>query len=251
MYDWEMTEHERVEQFRRNYRELGLNIFESFEEYCESLDDDGHVRLAQAGNGDCHLAHVGPAATGDGKKNETGEKRTRRGKTVHFRPHLNVVGSESGPNGDIRRSSPTTEESLSRTKSTSSIVLYLESENLTDPWTAMNGTPIARMTWLGSSDPDAHAEPVEMQMPRSESLYAMASPSMYSNDTLSVFGRRFALSPLTRTFGHVASMPDSSLSRIAARASASFAIPRRASSQAFASPIMYGTFSVPARRTRS
>ena len=41
MYDWEMTEHERVEQFRRNYRELGLNIFESFEEYCESLDDDG------------------------------------------------------------------------------------------------------------------------------------------------------------------------------------------------------------------
>ena len=27
---------------------------------------------------------------------------------------------------------------------------------------------IARITWLGSSDPDAQAEPVEMQIPRSE-----------------------------------------------------------------------------------
>ena len=37
-----------------------------------------------------------------------------------------------------------------------------------EPWTAMKGTPIARITWEGSSEPEAHAEPVEMQMPSSE-----------------------------------------------------------------------------------
>ena len=79
----------------------------------------------------------------------------------------------------------------------------------------------------------------------------MASPSMYSNETLSVLGRRFSLSPLTRTSGHFASIPASSLSRSAVSFLSSSAMPRRASSQALASPTMYGTFSVPARRPDS
>ena len=40
MYDWEMTDHERVERFRSEYRRLGLNIFESFEEYMEDKEDE-------------------------------------------------------------------------------------------------------------------------------------------------------------------------------------------------------------------
>lgn len=44
MYEWEMTEHEKIEQYRKDYRRFGLAIFESFEEYCESRmeDEDEH-----------------------------------------------------------------------------------------------------------------------------------------------------------------------------------------------------------------
>ena len=41
MYEWEMSEYEKIEQCRNNYRQFGLAIFESFEEYCKScLDED-------------------------------------------------------------------------------------------------------------------------------------------------------------------------------------------------------------------
>ena len=40
MYDWEMTDRERTEWYRSEYRRLGLNIFESFEEYMEDKEED-------------------------------------------------------------------------------------------------------------------------------------------------------------------------------------------------------------------
>lgn len=39
-YEWEMTEQERIEMLRNNYRRYGLGIFESFEEYCRNALDD-------------------------------------------------------------------------------------------------------------------------------------------------------------------------------------------------------------------
>lgn len=40
MYEWEMTPHERIEQYRAEYCRLGLNIFESFEEYMQDKEDE-------------------------------------------------------------------------------------------------------------------------------------------------------------------------------------------------------------------
>lgn len=40
MYDWEMTERERVEIARSEFRKYGLYIFETFEEYMENKEED-------------------------------------------------------------------------------------------------------------------------------------------------------------------------------------------------------------------
>ena len=40
MYEWEMTERERIEKARSEFRKYGLYIFESFEEYMEDREDD-------------------------------------------------------------------------------------------------------------------------------------------------------------------------------------------------------------------
>ena len=41
MYEWEeLTERERIERFRSEYLRLGLNIFESFEEYMQDKEED-------------------------------------------------------------------------------------------------------------------------------------------------------------------------------------------------------------------
>ena len=39
MYEWEMTERERIEIARSEFRRLGLYIFESFEEYMEDREE--------------------------------------------------------------------------------------------------------------------------------------------------------------------------------------------------------------------
>lgn len=39
LYDWEVSEQERVEQLRREYWRLGLYIFESFEEYMQDKEE--------------------------------------------------------------------------------------------------------------------------------------------------------------------------------------------------------------------
>ena len=40
MYEWEMTDRERVDRLRSEYRRLGLHIFESFEEYMEDKEEE-------------------------------------------------------------------------------------------------------------------------------------------------------------------------------------------------------------------
>lgn len=39
-YEWEMTDREKMQQRRNNYRQYGLSIFESFEEYCRNLEEE-------------------------------------------------------------------------------------------------------------------------------------------------------------------------------------------------------------------
>lgn len=39
LYDWEVSEQERVERLRREYRRLGLYIFETFEEYMQDKEE--------------------------------------------------------------------------------------------------------------------------------------------------------------------------------------------------------------------
>src|SRR3990172_5015299 len=50
-------------------------------------------------------------------------------------------------------------------KSTSYMVLYRLKLSLTEPCTAVKGTPIALSTCEGSKEPEVHAEPDEAQMP--------------------------------------------------------------------------------------
>lgn len=72
--------------------------------------------------------------------------------------------------------------------------------------------PIARITWLGSSEPEVHAEPELAAVPNLFSSSRIASPSMYSNAML-VLGRRFSTSPVANACGTLARMPASSFSR--------------------------------------
>ena len=40
MYEWEMTEHERIEIARAEFRCYGLYIFETFEEYMQNKEEN-------------------------------------------------------------------------------------------------------------------------------------------------------------------------------------------------------------------
>lgn len=40
LYDWEMSEQERIERDRAEFRRLGLWIFESFEEYMSDREEE-------------------------------------------------------------------------------------------------------------------------------------------------------------------------------------------------------------------
>ena len=57
---------------------------------------------------------------------------------------------------------------------------------------------IARITWEGSREPDVQADPLEAAMPILFSSSRIASPSMYSNAMLHVFGKRLPGSPVTK-----------------------------------------------------
>ncbi len=47
----------------------------------------------------------------------------------------------------------------------SSSVLNRARLNLTDPWTRVKGTPIARRTWDGSREPEVQADPDDAAIP--------------------------------------------------------------------------------------
>ena len=53
------------------------------------------------------------------------------------------------------------------TRSISSSVLYTLKLNRTEPWAMVKGTPMARSTWEGWSDPEVQADPEEAQIPYS------------------------------------------------------------------------------------
>jgi len=99
------------------------------------------------------------------------------------------------------------------TKSISSSVLYTLRLNLIDPCAMVKGTPIARKTWEGWSDPEVQADPDEAQMPNSSIMSRIPSPSTNSKLMLVVLGSRFSLSPLTFVLATVLRIVFSSLSR--------------------------------------
>ena len=112
------------------------------------------------------------------------------------------LSSLSRPNGERSRSSLIMGGTVFITSLISCSVVYLLSENLMEPWIAVNGIPIALRTWDGSSEPEEQAEPEEAQMPCSFSLRSIASPSIYSKLTLVVFGNLLFVSPFIRVSGH-------------------------------------------------
>src|SRR3989339_1154864 len=63
------------------------------------------------------------------------------------------------------RSFSTSGGRISRTLSISISVVDRPSVKRMDPWATSKGTPRARMTWLGSSEALAQAEPVEAKIP--------------------------------------------------------------------------------------
>ena len=75
-------------------------------------------------------------------------------------------------------------------KSTSSCVLYRLRLKRIDPCAAVKGTPMARITCDGSSEPEVQADPDEAAMPASLRWYRMDSPSMYWKLMFVVLGSR-------------------------------------------------------------
>ena len=67
-----------------------------------------------------------------------------------------------------------------------------------EPCAAVNGTPMARSTCDGSSEPEVQAEPEEAQMSYWFMCRRMASPSTNSKLMLAVLGSRSVLWPLSR-----------------------------------------------------
>src|SRR3989339_1717546 len=101
---------------------------------------------------------------------------------------------------------------FSSTKSTSASVLYTLRLKRIEPCAAVKGTPMARITCEGSSDPEVQADPEEAQIPKRSRWSKIASPSTYSKLILVVLGKRRVLCPLSRELGMLASSPFSSLS---------------------------------------
>src|SRR5581483_5226760 len=116
------------------------------------------------------------------------------------------------------------------------------------PTGCLHRRPSAATTWLGSSEPAAHALPAEAAMPSRSSRISSASDGAPPNATERIAGWRGAPAPFTSTSGIAETIAASSRSRIAATRGAVSARSASASASAVAKPAMPGTFSVPARK---
>ena len=91
--------------------------------------------------------------------------------------HISISFSQTG---DMERSRSIMGGRISRIYSTSSIVFSSPRERRSDPCAISWGRPMARSTWLGSSEPEVHAEPEEAQIPFISSSRRSDSPSIPS-----------------------------------------------------------------------
>ena len=110
--------------------------------------------------------------------------------------------------------------------------------------------PIALSAVLGSTEPEAHAEPVETAKPARSRRIISASPSTPGKARWEVLGRRAVPTACSRAPGSSAAAA-SKRSRSAARWRPRSASSAAARSAATPSPTTAGTFSVEARRRRS
>jgi hypothetical protein len=112
-----------------------------------------------------------PIGNGDNFKLSVPDKMESQSSS-HY-PHLihNLLGVFP-----IRCARRITAGSSAHTKSTSSCVESRPSEKRTSELAA-SCRPVAKITWLGSSDPAEHAEPLEAQMPSMSNPAIKAMPS--------------------------------------------------------------------------
>ena len=85
--------------------------------------------------------------------------------------------------------------------STSPMVLSRSRVRRKEPWATSWGRPMASSTWLGSSEPEVHADPEEAATPLSSSSSSSDSPSMPSKQKLTFPGNRRPLSPFRAAWG--------------------------------------------------
>src|SRR6266581_9590206 len=90
------------------------------------------------------------------------------------------------PKGDICRRRAMMGGISRMTVSISASVVKRDSEKRIDPWAQVNGTPMARRTWEGSSEPEVQALPDEAQMPNSDSIFFINDPATTEISTLSL-----------------------------------------------------------------
>ena len=69
-------------------------------------------------------------------------------------------------------------------------------KNLVALWEISADTPIAESTWEVSNEPEVQAEPDDTAIPCISSISRRLSPSMNSNEKLTLFGSLFVLCPL-------------------------------------------------------
>ena len=110
---------------------------------------------------------------------------------------------------------------------------------------------MARSTWDGSNDPEVHAEPLDAQIPLPSSRIRSDSPSTNRKLTFTLFGSLSVLCPFSRQYGISSRIRLIIWSRSPLSFSALASIVAAARRTAVPSPMIPGTFSVPARRFRS
>ena len=86
-------------------------------------------------------------------------------------------------------------------RSMSSMVFSSSRVSRREPWATSWGRPMASRTWLGSREPEVHADPEDAATPLSSSRSRRDSPSMPSKQKLTLPGRRRSRSPFSSEWG--------------------------------------------------